>query len=120
MRLTASLRGGFFYYNANMKIVIVTKKPVLTTYGRLPKDNPVDVPDQLAKFLIERGDAMAYEVKVAQDRPSMAAGTMESSSASPVALASTQMTSSESESGERPKRRGRPPKALSSSTPHSE
>lgn len=102
-----------------MKIVVINKKPVLTQFGRLPKDIPVDVPDQLAKFLIERGDAVALETKESMDRPTVAAGNQESLSASPVAPASQETTSSASESGV--KRRGRPKKEASSlPTPASE
>jgi hypothetical protein len=95
-----------------MKIVVITKKPVLTTYGRLPKDKPVDVNDHLARFLIERGDAVAFETKERMDRPSVAAGAMEPSSALPVAQASQVTMLSESEPGV--KRRGRPRKEASS------
>lgn len=95
-----------------MKIVITSTKPVLTQFGRLPKGQAVDVPEQLAKFLIDRGDAVAFETKQAIDRPSVAAGTMESSSALPVAPASQVTTPSESEPGV--KRRGRPKKEASS------
>lgn len=102
-----------------MKIVVINKKPVLTQFGRLPKDLPVDVPDQLAKFLIERGDAVALETKEKMDRPTEAAGTTEPLSASPVAQVSQQTTLSASESGV--KRRGRPRKEASSlPTPASE
>ena len=94
-----------------MKIVVVTKKPVLTQFGRLPKDIPVDVPAQLAKFLIERGDAVALETKNQMDRPTVAAGTTELLSASPAAQALPQTTLSESGSGV--KRRGRPRKEAS-------
>lgn len=94
-----------------MKIVITSKKPVLTQFGRLPHGLSVDVPDQLAIFLIERGDAVRFETKEAMDRPTLAAGSTEPSSASPVVQASPEQTSNESESGEAPKKRGRPKKA---------
>ena len=98
-----------------MKIVVVTKKPVLTQFGRLPKDIPVDVPDQLGIFLIERGDAVTFEVKERIDRPFVDAGKAELSSAAPAAQASTSETLSTSDSGA--KKRGRPRKeALSSQT----
>jgi hypothetical protein len=91
-----------------MKIVVVTKKPVLTQFGRLPKDVPVEVNDHLARFLIDRGDAVAFETKEKMDYPPLAAGMMAQSSALPVAQASTETTSSASEPGA--KRRGRPRK----------
>jgi hypothetical protein len=91
-----------------MKIVVVTKKPVLTQFGRLPKDIPVEVNDHLARFLIDRGDAVAYETKVAMDFPPLAAGLTALSSAQPVAQVFTETTSSASEPGA--KRRGRPRK----------
>lgn len=96
-----------------MKIVITSKKPVLTPYGRLPAGRPIDVNDHLSKFLIERGDAVLFETKQAIDRPSEAAGKTEPSSASLAAQASQVTTPSESESGA--KRRGRPRKEASSS-----
>jgi hypothetical protein len=95
-----------------MKIVVVTKKPVLTQFGRLAKDVPVDVPDQLAKFLIERGDAVAFEVKQRIDRPFVIAGSVEPLSAAPAAPASTSETLELSENGA--KKRGRPRKEASS------
>jgi stringent starvation protein B len=94
-----------------MKIVITSKKPVLTQFGRHPNGVMIDVPDQLAKFLIERGDAVRFETKEAMERPLQAAGEMEQSSALPVAQASQEQMSSESDSGEAPKKRGRPKKA---------
>ena len=90
------------------KIVVTTRKPVITQFGRLPKDIPSDVPPLLAKFLVERGDAVYYETKVAMDRPTEAAGATDQSSALPAAPASQQTTLSVSESGA--KRRGRPRK----------
>jgi hypothetical protein len=124
----ATFRGGFFLAKikrtnikngAFMKIVVVTKKPVLTQFGRLAKDIPVDVPDQLAKFLIERGDAVAFEVKERIDRPFVDAGKVAPLSAAPAAQASTSETLESSELGA--KRRGRPRKeALSSQTPPTE
>lgn len=102
-----------------MKIVVINKKPVLTQFGRLPHGVPVDVPDQLAKFLIDRGDAVAMETKEKMDRPTVAAGTTEPLSASPAAPALPQTTLPSSEPGV--KRRGRPKKEASSSpTPPSE
>jgi stringent starvation protein B len=81
----------------------------------LPKDIPVDVPDQLGIFLIERGDAVTFEVKERIDRPFVDAGKAELSSAAPAAQASTSETLSTSDSGA--KKRGRPRKeALSSQT----
>ena len=91
-----------------MKIVVTTRKPVLTQLGRLPKDVPVDVPPQLASFLIERGDAVLLETKEAMDRPIEAAGTTVQSSALPVAPALPVMTLSVPKFGA--KRRGRPKK----------
>jgi hypothetical protein len=99
-----------------MKIVVVTKKPVLTPTGRLPKDIPVDVADQLGKFLIERGDAVLFEVKERIDRPFVDAGKMELSSALPAAPVSTSEMLISSENGA--KKRGRPRKeALLLQTP---
>jgi hypothetical protein len=93
------------------KIVVTNKKPVLTQFGRLPQNVPVDVPPQLAKFLVERGDAVYLETKEKMDRPTQAAGTEGPSSALPVAPASPMTTLSASELGA--KRRGRPKKEAS-------
>jgi hypothetical protein len=117
----ATFRGGFFLAKINpptsngvfMKIVVVTKKPVLTQFGRLAKDIPIDVPDQLGKFLIERGDAVLFEVKERLDRPFVIAGSVEPLSAAPAAQASTNETLSTSDNGA--KKRGRPRKEASSS-----
>jgi len=90
------------------KIVVTSTKPVLTHMGKLPKGIPQDVPEQLAKFLIEQGVAVLFETKEKMDRPTVAAGTEELSSALPVAPAYTEMTLTVSEPGA--KRRGRPKK----------
>ena len=95
-----------------MKIVVINKKPVLTQFGRLPKDIPVDVPDQLAKFLIDRGDAVPFEVKERLDRPFVDAGNVEPLSAAPAAPVLTSETLESSEDGA--KKRGRPRKEASS------
>lgn len=92
-----------------MKIVITTKKPVLVPGGRLPAGVPVDVAPSLGKMFIERGDAVAFEVKESQDRPYQADGAEASLSALPAGQASQPMIANESESGA--KRRGRPRKA---------
>ncbi len=52
-----------------MKIIITTQKPVLTQFGRLPYGMATDVPDQLAKFLVDRGDAAFVETKEAAVEP---------------------------------------------------
>lgn len=94
-----------------MKIVVTSKKPVLTaSHGRLPRDIPVDVPEHLAKFLIDRGEAVLLETKELMDRPTKAAGMEALSSASPVAQASQPTMLSASESGV--KKRGRPRKEV--------
>lgn len=89
-----------------MQIVITSKKPVLTEYGRFPMGHTVNVPLPLAQFLIARGDAVALETKQASERPSQAAGQVEPSQSLPVAQASTDQTATKSENGG--KRRGRP------------
>lgn len=94
-----------------MKIVITSRKPVLTQLGRLPAGIPIDVPELLAKHLIEHGDAVLYETKEAMDRPIKAAGKVEPLSHSPAAPVLPEATLNESEAGEQPKRRGRPKKA---------
>lgn len=82
-----------------MKIHITSKKPVLTQHGRLAVGSTVEVQDQLAKFLIERGDAVAFEVKEALERPLLADGAEVSLSALPVVQASQPMIASESDHG---------------------
>jgi hypothetical protein len=92
-----------------MKIVVTTKKPVLTAErGRLPHGVPVDVSDLLAQHLIEQGVAVLMETKEAMTRPIEAAGMMAPSFASPVAQALEQTILIESSNGAR--KRGRPRK----------
>lgn len=72
-----------------MKIVIKSKKPVLTArYGRLPSGMTVDVDDTTGLFLVAEGVAVPLEVKEAQDRPLPDAGMVEQSFALPAAPAS--------------------------------
>lgn len=92
------------------KIVVTSKKPVRTQFGVLPKDIPIDLPHGLATFLMDRGEAVLYETKVAMDRPTLASGETEPLLPSPAAPVSQSTTLSLSEPGEKPKRRGRPPK----------
>ncbi len=84
-----------------MKIVITSKKPVMAVgYGRLPAGVPVEVNDSLAKFFIERGEAVRLETKELADRPLVEDGEEAQSSSLPVGQASQEETSSESETGE--------------------
>lgn len=84
-----------------MKIVITSKKPIMAVgYGRLPAGVPVEVNDSLAKFFIERGEAVRMETKEAMDRPLVEDGEEAQSSSLPVGQASQEETSSESEAGE--------------------
>lgn len=100
-----------------MKIVVTSKKPVLTAErGRLPIGIPVDVSPLLAQHLLESGAAVLMETKEQMERPPVAAGKMEPSYVLPVAPALPMTTLTESENGDKPKRRGRPPKALLSQT----
>lgn len=92
-----------------MKIVVTSKKPVLTAErGRLPVNVPIEVSDLLGAHLLEQGVAVLFETKEKMDRPIAAAGMEERSSALPVAQASPQTMLSESSNGA--KRRGRPKK----------
>lgn len=76
-----------------MQILITSKKPVLTQMGRLAKDTVADVPHSLAMFLIDRGDAVAYETKA------------------PVAIpAPAELEQAIDEAIAEPKKRGRRPK----------
>lgn len=93
-----------------MKITILTKKqPIDDKLGRLETGKTYDMPDHKAQFYIQRGEAMCYQTKVLQDRPLVGAGTVEPSSASPVAPAYATKTLNESADGEQ-KKRGRKPK----------
>lgn len=90
-------------------IVVITAREMLhDRLGRLVKGRVVDVPDHQALEWLRRGYAQRYETKVMQERPYMAAGAMEPSSASPVAQVSQPQTLSESSTGA--KKRGRPKK----------
>lgn len=92
-----------------MKIVVTSKKPVLTAErGRLPVGIPVEVSDLLGAHLLEQGVAVLLETKEAMERPIEAAGKVEPLSALPVARALQQTTLNESSNGA--KRRGRPKK----------
>ena len=90
-----------------MKIVITAKAINDDRHGRLRKDQVVDLIDHKAMFYVARGEAILYETKVKQDRPSPATGAP--SFASPAAPALPQATATESGNGEtpEPKRRGR-------------
>jgi len=91
-----------------MKIVVTSKKPVMAVgYGRLPAGVPVEVKDSLAMFFIERGEAVRFETKEAMDRPLVEDGEEEQSSSLPAGQASTEETSSESETGVSMSKRGR-------------
>jgi len=85
-----------------MIIVIVSKKPVLTPTGRLPAGVPIEVNDNLAQFLIERGDAVYLETKEKMDRPIEAAGKEEPSSVLPAAHLSQKRTWKRSKDGVKP------------------
>lgn len=88
-----------------MKIVITSKKPIMASgYGRLPTGVPIDVPANLAKFFIERGEAVLLETKEAMDSPLVEGGEVEQSSSLPVGQASQEKTSSESETGDQEKK----------------
>ena len=83
-----------------MKISITTRKPIFDDRaGKLSQGDTVEMPDHKAMFYIARGEAVHYETKVRHERPSMAAGATQQSSASPVAQASPQTIASESEYG---------------------
>jgi len=90
-----------------MKIHITSKKPVLTQHGRFAVGSTVEVPHQLAQFLIARGDAVAFEVKEAIDRPSLAAGEVVQSSVLPVVQALPQTIVTESAPGAKKKAKTR-------------
>lgn len=81
-----------------MQVHVTSRKPIFDDrLGRLKAGDVVDLPEQKALFYIQRGEAVAYQTKVLQDRPSLGSGTQ--LSASPAAPVSQQTTASESEYG---------------------
>lgn len=83
--------------------------------GRIQKGKIVDMPEQWARIYIQMGAAEAYQTKVIRETPLAGAGAALPSSSSPVDQASQPTTSSESDNGEKPKRKRRS-KASSSQT----
>lgn len=81
---------------------ITTLKPILLPEGKLKVGTVVELPESLARFFLERGEAEHWT----DPNPSQAAGNL--SSASPAALVLPQTMPSASESGG--KKRGRPRK----------
>lgn len=93
-----------------MKISITTRKPIFDDRaGKLSQGDTVEMPDHKAMFYIARGEAVHYETKVRHERPSMAAGATQPSSASPVAHPSPKTTASESEYGVKKRKRTKEP-----------
>lgn len=89
-----------------MKIYITTRKPIFDDRaGKMNPGDTVEMPDHKAMFYISRGEAVHYETKVRQERPSMGAGETLPSSASPVAHLSPKTTASESGYGVRKRKR---------------
>jgi hypothetical protein len=88
--------------------VVLNKVILDPRLGRLPKGVTVDLPVHRAEWHIARGEAVRIETKVAQENPSVGAGSAVQSSALPVAQASTQTTLKPS--GDGAKKRGRPRK----------
>lgn len=89
-----------------MKIVVTTKKPVISPDGRrLARDIPIDVADLYGRFLVAEGLALPLEVKEAQDRPTGGAGEGTQSSVPPVAQVFAKQTLPALPTG---KKRGRP------------
>jgi hypothetical protein len=93
-----------------MKVSILKKTLLDDKLGRLIYGDIVDLPEHKARFFLERGDVELYETKVIRENPYKAAGLVEQSSVSPVALVLPQQTPSLSEDGA--KKRGRPKKDL--------
>lgn len=93
-----------------MKVSILKKTLLDDKLGRLMHGEIVDLPEHKARFFLERGDVELYETKVIRENPYKAAGVVEQSSVSPVALVLPPQTSSLLEDGA--KKRGRPKKDL--------
>lgn len=93
-----------------MKVSILKKTLLDDKLGRLMYGDIVDLPEHKARFFLERGDVELYETKVIRENPYKAAGLVEQSSVSPVALALPSQTPNLSEDGA--KKRGRPKKDL--------
>ena len=90
---------------------MINKKPLLDDkFGRLMNGEIIDLPNHKAMFYIERKEAELYETKVIRENPYKAAGLVEQSSVSPVALVLPSQTQNLSEDGA--KKRGRPKKDL--------
>lgn len=81
---------------------ITTLKPILLPEGKLKVGSVVELPESLARFFLERGEAEHW----VDPNPSQAAGSL--SSASPAAPVLPQTTLSASAPGG--KKRGRPRK----------
>ena len=91
-----------------MQIVVTATKPVRTVEGgTLPRDVKIEVSDALGRFLVERGEAVLYETKVAQENPSVAAGQAKPSASSPAAQASAPKTLQVSKAGAKAAKRGK-------------
>lgn len=101
-----------------MKVTIKARTLLHDRLGALRAGQVVDLPDSQAREFLRRGFVEHYQTKVIHatpatpGNPSEAAGTAQQPSALPVAQASPQTTSSESEPGKR--KRGRPRKDRSS------
>lgn len=102
-----------------MKVRVAARTLIHDKLGTLHKGRVVDLPEKQAREFLQRGFVEHYQTKVIHaspatpGNPSEAAGTAQLPSALPVAQASPQTTSSESEPGKR--KRGRPRKDASSS-----
>ena len=93
-----------------MKISITTRKPIFDDRaGKLSQGDTVEMPDHKAMFYIARGEAVHYETKVRQERPSMGAGETLQLSALPVAHPSPKTTASESGYGVKKRKRTKEP-----------
>ena len=101
-----------------MKVTVKARTLLHDRLGRLRQGQTVEMPEAQAKEFLRRGFVEHYQTKVIHstaatpDNPSVGAGMDAPSSALPVAPASPQTTSSESETGKR--KRGRPRKDRSS------
>lgn len=89
--------------------VVVKKRVIHGTLGRLDPGRVVEVPEPWASRWLAAGAVERYETKVVRDNPLPVAGAAVPLSASPAGPASPPKTSKPSGDGEKPerKRRGR-------------
>lgn len=54
-----------------MKVSVTAKALLDDKFGKLIKDQVVELPDHKANFYIQRGEVVQYETKVVHERPAI-------------------------------------------------